>query len=193
MKSDIKSKPWKIARSQKIVLIQRNQRVKSAKKLLKRFGMRLIRSYFKWKRLINIDFSKRIHLTQKHNNKNNVIWSRSKTEISIESQTISQAKYSPGIMLYDGISSHGLIPACSPTFVDEWLKSQCKNISKKLLTMNRVLSIKLIQQQLKLYIDILSNDINVIWQNDVDSKHHSCHALDKINELFQEYYIEPGE
>ena len=82
---------------------------------------------------------------------------------------MSQAKYSPEIMLYGGISSCGLIPASSPTFADEWLKSQSKNTNKKRLTMNRFLYIKLIQQQLKPPIDILYNDINVIWQNDKTS------------------------
>ena len=49
--------------------IQRDQRMKSAKKLLKRFGMKSTRSYFKWKHLINTNGSVgvrvRIHLVQK--------------------------------------------------------------------------------------------------------------------------------
>ena len=58
--------------------------------------------------------------------------------------------------------------------------------------MDRFLYIKLIQQQLKPHIDILYNHINVIWQNDADSKYCSRHAIDKMNEILQEP-IESGE
>ncbi|CAF4702284.1 unnamed protein product, partial [Rotaria sp. Silwood2] len=73
LKDDIKIKPWKIPRSQKITSLHREQRMNSAKQLLKRFGRQPTRSYYKWKRLIHIDFSGRVQLIQKNNNKNNVI------------------------------------------------------------------------------------------------------------------------
>ncbi|CAF3622506.1 unnamed protein product [Rotaria sordida] len=47
--------------------MQRDERVKSARKLSKRFGIKSTRSNSKWKRLINTDFSGHISLVQKHN------------------------------------------------------------------------------------------------------------------------------
>ena len=66
---DIEIKPWKIARSQKINMTQQYDRVRSAKKLLRKFGTVPTRSNSKWKRLINSAFSDRINLIQKHNSK----------------------------------------------------------------------------------------------------------------------------
>jgi hypothetical protein len=80
---DLEIKPWKIARSQKINDTQRHERVKSAKKLLRKFGNKPTRSTSKWKRLINSDFSGRINLIQKHNSKNDVIWSKSKQQFHL--------------------------------------------------------------------------------------------------------------
>ena len=50
-------------------------------------------------------------------------------------------------MLFSGISARGLIPRNSPVFVDEWLKSECRIINKKRLTMDRFLYIKLIEEE----------------------------------------------
>jgi hypothetical protein len=192
LKHDIKIKAWKISRTQKLTALHRQQRLNSAKLILKRFGIRSTRSYSKWKRLINTDFSGRMQLIQKTNFKNNVVWSRSKATIPIELQTIGQEKFSPGVMLFSGISSRGLIPRNSPIFVDEWLKSECRKINKKRLTMDRFLYIKLIEEELKPHIDVLYNDVNIIWQDDNDPKHRSYYALDKIHEMFYER-IEPEE
>jgi hypothetical protein len=130
LKNDIKIKPWKITRAQKITSEQRNERIKSAKILLKRFGTKPTKSYSKWKRLINTDFSGHINLVQKHNSKNNVIWSTSKATIPLDLQTIGQQKYSPGVILFGGISSRGLIPRSSPIFVDEWLSLNVKSSTR---------------------------------------------------------------
>ncbi|CAF0902003.1 unnamed protein product [Rotaria sordida] len=79
-----------MARSQKISSMQRDERVKSARKLSKRFGIKSTRSNSKWKRLINTDFSGHISLVQKHNSKKNFIWSKSKTTIPLDIQTVGQ-------------------------------------------------------------------------------------------------------
>lgn len=192
LKEDAHLRPWKSARAQKITPDHRKQRVISAKRLLKKFGLQPTRSYSKWKRLINTDFSGRIQLVQKHNNKNSVIWSRSKASIPIELQTIGQEKFSPGVLLYGGLSSRGLIPRNSSIFVDEWLKRECRKINKERMTMDRFLYIKLIEEELKPHIDDLYDDVSVIWQDDADPKHRSRYALDQIEEMFHER-IEPEE
>jgi hypothetical protein len=135
--------------------------------------------------LINTDFSGRICLIQKQNSKNDVIWSRNKTTIPSHLLTAGQQKYSPGVLLFGAISSRGLIPKTSPIFVDDWLKTECKNFKKR-NTMDRFLYIKLIEQELKPHIDMIFPDVNAIWQDDNDSKHRSYYALNKIDELFYE-------
>jgi hypothetical protein len=181
-----------MARSQKISSLQRDERVNSANKLLKRYGTTPTRSNSKWKRLINTDFSGRISLVQKHNSKNNVIWSTSKTTIPLELQTIGEEKYSPGVLLYGGISSCGLIPKAAPIFIDDWLKFECQKIGKKKLTRDRFLYIQLVEQHLKPHIDELYDDTDVIWQDDGDSKYRSQYALEKIDGIFYDR-IKPEE
>jgi hypothetical protein len=175
LKEDIKLKPWKLTRSQKIGPIQRAARVISAKKLLKKFWLKPTRSNFKWKRLVNTDFSGRVSLLQKHNSKNSIIWSTSKTTIPLALQSIHQEKYSPGVILYGGISSRGLIPPTIPVFIDDWLKIECEKINKRKPTVDRFLYVKLVKQ-LKTHIDQLYDDVNVIWQDDGDSTHRSHYA-----------------
>ncbi|CAF5130771.1 unnamed protein product [Rotaria sp. Silwood1] len=150
------------------------------------------KSYSKWKKLINTDFSGRINLVQKHNSKNNVVWSISKATISLDLQTIGQQKYSSGIILFGAISSRGLIPRRSPIFIDEWLKSECKKLNKERISMDRFLYIKLVKSQLKPHIDRSYNGVQVIWQDDADPKHRSQYALNQIHEMFYER-IEPEQ
>jgi hypothetical protein len=95
-------------------------------------------------------------------------------------------------MLFGGISSRDLVPRNSPIFVNEWLKSECQNINKKRLTMDRFLYIKLIEQELKPHIDILYDGVSVIWQDDTDLKHRSHYTLDKVTGMFNDR-IEPEE
>ncbi|CAF3015084.1 unnamed protein product [Rotaria sp. Silwood2] len=58
--------------------------------------------------------------------------------------------------------------------------------------MDRFLYIKLIQQQLKPHIDRLYDDVDVIWQDDGDSKHRSHYALQQIDEIFNDR-VKPEE
>lgn len=99
LKDDIGFKPLKVTS------IQRRERVKSARKLLKRLGATAARSNWKWKQLLNT-----------------VIWSKSKRTIPIDLQTVGEEKYSPGVLLYGELTSHDLIPIDSLIFIDDWLK-----------------------------------------------------------------------
>jgi hypothetical protein len=108
-----------MTRLQKITSTQRRERVKGARKLLKRLGTTPIRSNSKWKRLLNTDFSARISLVQKHNSTNTVICSKSKRTIPLDSRTVGKDKYSPVVLLYGGLSFRGLIPTDSPIFIDD--------------------------------------------------------------------------
>ncbi len=93
-KDDIGLKPWKMTRSQKMTSTQRPERVKSARKLLKRLGTTPTRLNSKQKRLLNTDFRARISLVQKHNSKNTIIWTKSKRTIPFDLQTVGEEKYS---------------------------------------------------------------------------------------------------
>ncbi|CAF1498164.1 unnamed protein product [Rotaria sp. Silwood1] len=52
--------------------------------------------------------------------------------------------------------------------------------------MDRFLYIKLVEQQLKAHFDQLYGDVDVIWQDDGDSKHRFHYALEKIDEIFND-------
>ena len=191
LKEDLKIKPWKLTRSQKISPMQREKRVNSAKKILKKFGNNPTRSNSKWKRLVNTDFSGRVSVLQKHNSKNDIVWSSSESTIPFALQSVDKKKYSPGVLLYGAISSRGLIPPSPLIFIDDWLTVECQKINKKKRTMDRFLYVKLVKQ-LKVHIDPLYNDVHVIWQDDGDSKHRSYYAIEKISEIFDDR-INPEE
>ena len=159
--------------------------MKRAKRLLIRFGRSPNRSNSKWQRLVNTDFSGRIGLIQKHNIKNNIIWSRSKESIPLDLQTIGQEKFSPSVLIYVGITCRGLVPNHAPIFIDEWLKVECAKIGKQKNSMDRFLYIKLVKE-LKRHIDQLYDDVDVIWQHDGDSKYRSYYVLHQIDDIFCE-------
>ncbi|CAF2953724.1 unnamed protein product [Rotaria sp. Silwood2] len=77
-------------------------------------------------------------------------------------------------------------------FTRDVTRLNCTKVKKEQINMDRFLYIKLIEQQLKPYIDTLYDDVDVIWQDDSDSKHRSQYALNKINEIFNER-VEPEE
>src|SRR5690242_8804964 len=58
--------------------------------------------------------------------------------------------------------------------------------------MDKFLYIKLVKQKLKYHIDQLYDDVDIIWQDDGDSKHRSYYALEQIDEIFNDR-VKPEE
>ena len=92
--------------------------MKYGKWLLKNFGSD--GSKGKWLKFVNTDFSAIIRTHPRHNSKNHVCYAKDKSEIrSLLSN--KEQKFAPGVMLWGGISSRGLVPSSAPLFVDEVL------------------------------------------------------------------------
>ena len=68
-----------------------------------------------------------IRTQPRHNSKNHVVYAK-KTEKSQIRSLLSnkEQKFSPGVMLWGGISARGLVPSSAPLFVDEVLASWTK-------------------------------------------------------------------
>ncbi|CAF2733323.1 unnamed protein product [Rotaria sp. Silwood2] len=58
--------------------------------------------------------------------------------------------------------------------------------------MDSFLYIKLVEQQLKHHIDQLYGDVDLIWQDDGDSKHRFHYVLEQIDEIFNDH-VKPEE
>ncbi|CAF1371905.1 unnamed protein product [Rotaria sordida] len=76
----------------------------------------------KWQRLVNTDFSKSFRLTPQLNFKNDIIWCTSRQDADKHGGYYGRENFSPGVMLWGGISWNGLIPREAPVFIDEFLE-----------------------------------------------------------------------
>src|SRR5438034_7177208 len=96
----------------------KKNRVKFGKFLLAKFGKN--GSSGKWPFLVNTDFSAFVRTKPLHNRKNNVVWAKKRSDAGniLKNQ---EEKFSPGVMLWGGVTARGLIPQNAPVFCDEFL------------------------------------------------------------------------
>ena len=139
----------------------------------------------KWQRLVNTDFSKPIRLTPQLNAKDDIIWSAIRRDADEHGGIYVREKFSPGVMLWGGISWKGLIPKDAPVFVDEFLDGyQWSNGTKKTVNGAR-------------YEDLISNVAypsvmkqhpkhQAIFQTDAAKIHRPAVVLQMVDSLFSE-------
>ena len=89
----------------------------------------------RWLKYANTDFSATIRTHQRHNTKNNVVYGQNREDIR-DKLTTQEKKFSPGVMLWGGISARGLIPPTCPLFVDEVLADYNKRTGEKSKNIN---------------------------------------------------------
>ena len=97
-------------------------------------------------------------------------------------------KYSPGVMLFGGITSEGLVPRNEPIFFTEWLSKHCKKIKKEKKTLDNRIYADFIK---KTFAQRLRRDLNddlseYIWQDDGDKKHRTRHVLETLKGVFSQ-------
>ncbi|CAF1544239.1 unnamed protein product [Didymodactylos carnosus] len=139
----------------------------------------------KWQRLVNTYFSKPFRLTPELTSKNDIIWSTSRQDADKHGGYHGREKFSPGIMLWGGISWNGLIPPEAPVFIDKFLDGyQWPKRAKKTINGAR-------------YADLISTigypslmkkyrNRVPIFQDDAASIHRTPIVLQQIDALFNE-------
>ena len=96
-----------------------------------------------------------------------------------------QEKFSPGFMLWGGVSTRGLIPKNEPIFVEEFLEScNLKRGDKK--TMNSDRYIKMLQDHVEPAVREAFGNTKHIFQDDCATIHRSKKTLECVDKLFDE-------
>ena len=78
---DLKLKPFKRRKAQKLTLNNKNQRVECAKRLRKKFGVKSANQNWRWYKIVNTDFSGIYTLKCLQNSKSDVIYAYNANEI----------------------------------------------------------------------------------------------------------------
>ena len=128
-----KIRPFKKYREQALTDDHKKARKKLGKWYLSTFGRDGKKG--RWLKYANTDFSATIRTHQRHNTKNNVVYGQNREDIR-DKLTTQEKKFSPGVMLWGGISARGLIPPTCPLFVNEVLADYNKRTGEKSKNIN---------------------------------------------------------
>ena len=177
----LKLKWFKKRKSQKLSEQNKLDRVKYAKILRKRFGVKKNTNNYKWNRVINTDFSGKFGLQPGKNPHNEGVYAYDRKELG-STGVSQQQKFEKGAMLWGGISSLGLIPPNAPINFTKWLQSK----NAKYLTN-------------ELYADFIATKgapeirkvfdktrMEPIFQDDQDTKQRTSLVLETVDGLFNQ-------
>lgn len=179
-------KPYHVRKTSRIRPQHLLDRIRFARYMLRHFGSNPLRpNGSRLTRLVNTDFSKHFRLTPTPNTKNQVIWSQTRVEADEAGGVVGIEKFSPGTMLFGGVSWRGLIPTNAPIFVDDFLQDNFdfERGEKKTVNGDRY-SVLLRQFQpevLRLY-----PNRDAIWQDDGATIHRTADVLRNVDHLFLE-------
>jgi hypothetical protein len=184
---DLKLKPFKKRKAQKLTINNKIQRVACAKKLRKKFGVKKYKSNWKWNKIVNTDFSGIFTLSNFQNSKNDVIYAENADEINGELREAPREKYPKGVMFWGAISSRGLIPKNGPINFTKWLNNQKPSGHRGRMYMTGELYAKFLREKCVPAIEKVMGELNeVIFQDDQDTKQRTRVAMDTVDEFFDE-------
>ncbi|CAF3943111.1 unnamed protein product [Rotaria sp. Silwood1] len=127
-----------------------------------------------------------------HNSKNDVIYAEDPSEIPVDLREASIVKYPTGVMFWNAITTKGLIPQDGPINFTQWSRAQCPLDKRKRMYMTSDLYAKFLREEAIPIINEVVENLNVIFQDDQDSKHRTKIAMDAVNDFFEER-IEPND
>ncbi|CAF3929933.1 unnamed protein product [Rotaria sp. Silwood1] len=124
--------------------------------------------------------------------KNDVIYAEDPSEIPVDLREASIVKYPTGVMFWNAITTKGLIPQDGPINFTQWSRAQCPLDKRKRMYMTSDLYAKFLREEAIPIINEVVENLNVIFQDDQDSKHRTKIAMDAVNDFFEER-IEPND
>ena len=155
-------------------------RVKFGKWFLQNFGSDGTKG--KWLKFVNTDFSAYVRTEPHHNTKNDVVYSKDKSDIR-ELLANKEKKFAPGVMLWGGISSKGLVPPSAPLFVDEVLSPWTRD-GEKVKNVNGEIYADMLETIVQPAVMELYPGGDSWFQDDEAKIHRTPAVLDKVDALF---------
>lgn len=195
---ELKLKPFKRRKCQKLTEVNKKKRVVCAKKLRKNFGSKKNHSQSKWEwnKVVNTDFSGIFTLEPFQNSKNDVVYAEKSSMIPVELREAPKNKFPKGIMFWGAISSKGLIPKNGPFNITKWLKDQqnATNSNRRgRMYMTGELYAKFLREcGIPAIRKVVGNLDDVMFQDDQDSKQRTRIALNTVAQFFQKR-VEPKD
>ncbi|CAF1533787.1 unnamed protein product [Adineta steineri] len=184
---ELKLKPFKLRKAQKLSTVNKERRVACTKQLIKKFGERKTKLKWQWNRIINTDFSGIFTMEGFYNSKNDVVYAKNSSEIPADLRNASISKYPVGVMFWGAICSKGLIPQDGPINFTQWLRDQRSTTNSKRLYMTGELYARFLDEEAIPAITEVVEDLNeFIFQDDQDSKHRTKVAMNVISDCFEE-------
>jgi hypothetical protein len=193
VKNELNLKWWKLTTVQKLTINQKTERVNIAKRLRKKYGMKKGGKSYKWKYILNTDFSGTFSLNPRSNQHNEGVYAESSSDIPYDLKTKPMQKFQKNIMLWGAISYQGLFPKQSPVFVDEWLELNRPKGSdrRKKMYFTGERYAKFIQTVVAVKARQEFGDLrNLPFHDDQDKKQRTRVALEAVENVFP-YRIEP--
>ena len=189
---DLNKKFVRYRRTQRLTTKHKEDRVKCARYLRKKYGVKPKSKNYGWDKVINTDFSAPVRCRRKLNPQNDGVWVDKDMDMKGEAIKIAAnkgyEKYSKGLMLFGGITSEGLLPRNKPIFFTEWLHKKCAEIGKEKKTLDNKIYASFIKDK---FVPTLERDLehilsDYIWQDDCDKKHRTQHVLSELNSVFKQ-------
>ena len=161
--------PYHKVREQSFTENHAKERVQFGKWLLKNLGSDGTKG--KWLKFLNNDFSAYLRTQPRHNSKNHVVYAKQKSDIRAKLANKEQ-KFSPGVMLWGGISARGLVPSSAPLFVDEVLASWSRE-GAPVKTVNNIIYADMLETLVHPAVMELYPAVDCLFQDDKsqDSSH----------------------
>lgn len=185
---EIGLKPYKRYRKQKLTAIHKENRVKTAKLWINKFGLTPKNRNFIWNKLICTDFSAYLRVTMPHNVKNSIVYGFSREEVDESGLGgVEQSKFAPGVMLWGGVCVNGLLPKKNPIFFNEWLKLYVERENKIKQTMDSRAYMQFLTEKVfpMLRKELGENVFDTwVWEDDPDTKHRTAPVLELIRTTF---------
>ncbi|CAF3557640.1 unnamed protein product [Rotaria sp. Silwood1] len=163
---------YKKRKSQKLSDIDKKNRVKCAKALRSKLGVRKNSNKWRWNRIVNCDFSGLFTFQGFQNKRNDGVWAR------------------------EAISSQGLIPSRAPINVTQWLEQQrtpCDDKRKRVYLTSQLYAKFLTEKAAPAIKTVFRKcRLNPIFHDDQDQKQRTILVRDTVAALFSER-IEPAD
>lgn len=174
-------KPYHKVREQSLTERHMADRVTFGRWLLEKFGHD--GSKGQWLFVVNTDFSAYVRTEPRHNSKNDVVYAKDKENIR---QLLSnkEKKFAPGVMLWGGISSRGLVPPSAPLFIDEVLSAWTKD-DKPVKHVNGTIYADMLETLVLPGILELYPQNNAIFQDDEAVIHRTKEVLATADRIFK--------
>ena len=132
---------------------------------------------------VKYDFSAIVRTHPRHNSKNNVVFAKDKEDVRSLLANKEQ-KFSPGVLLWSGISSKGMVPPLTPLFVDEVLGPWTNEDGSKVKNVNGVIYADMLESLDKPAVDKVYPKGDCIFQDDEAKIYRTADVLSTVDNFF---------